>query len=155
MGRVREAISRFIEGEGHRVDATPVDPGTGESELLFRTRGQVFSVTTTEADAGVYSISTAYEIPDWARDPAQNGETLARVSVEHPGVQFSLAHDGSLFVATLDEDAGSPESFTLVFWELVGRVREAGTEAIERIVDRTESKAAAEKFINSFMRGDR
>jgi hypothetical protein len=154
MPRVRETIARFIEGEGHKVDSTPVDPGTGESELLFRTRGQVFSVTTTENDAGVFSISTAYEIPDWAREQATNAETLARVSSEHPGVQFSMAHDGSLFVATLDESAGSPESFTHVFWELLNRVREAGQVAIERIVDRTESKFAAEKFINSLMLGD-
>jgi hypothetical protein len=154
MGRVREAIARFIEAEGHRVDATPVDPGTGESELLFRTRGQVFSVTTTENEGGIYSVSTAYEIPDWARERAHNAETLERVGQEHPGIQFSLAHDGSLFVATLDDAAGTPEKFTHVFWELVGRVREAGTQAIERILDRTESHAAAEKFINSFMLGD-
>jgi hypothetical protein len=154
MPRVRETIARFIEGEGHKVDATPVDPGTGESELLFRSRGQVFSVTTTENDAGVYSISTAYEVPDWAREQTTNADTLARVSVEHEGVNFSMAHDGSLFVATLDEKAGSPEGFTHIFWELVNRVREAGQVAIERIVDRTESKFAAEKFINSFMLGD-
>ena len=154
MGRVRETIARFIEGEGHKVDATPVDPGTGESELLFRTRGQVFSVTTTENDGGIYSISTAYEIPDWARERGHNAETLERVGADHPGVQFSLAHDGSLFVATLDEAAGTPERFTHVFWELVSRVREAGTQAIELIVDRTESRTAAEKFINSFMRGE-
>jgi len=154
MGRVRETIARFIEGEGHKVDATPVDPGTGESELLFRTRGQVFSVTTTENDGGLYSISTAYEIPDWARERGHNAETLERVSNDHPGVQFSLAHDGSLFVATIDEAAGSPEKFTHVFWELVARVREAGTRAIELIVDRTESRVAAEKFINSLLRGE-
>ena len=154
MPRVRETIARFIEGEGHKVDATPVDPGSGESELLFRTRGQVFSVTTTENDGGIYSISTAYEIPDWAREQSTNAETLERVSIEYPGVQFSVAHDGSLFVATLDEAAGTPEGFTHVFWDLVNRVREAGQIAIERIVDRTESRVAAEKFINSFMLGD-
>ncbi len=155
MPRVREAIARFIEAQGHKVDATPVDPGSGVSELLFRSRGQVYSVTTTENDAGLYSISTAYEIPDWARERGHNAETLESVGEDHPGVVFSLAHDGGLFVATLDEAAGTPEAFKEAFWELVGRVREAGAQAIERILDRTESRFAAEKFINSFMRGDR
>jgi hypothetical protein len=155
MANVRERMARFIEGEGHRVDATPVDPGSGVSELLYRTRGQVFSVTTNENDAGLLSISTAYEIPEWARERAQNTEALERIRAAHDGVAFTLAHDGSLFVATLDEKADSMQELQHVFWTLVARLRDAGQEAIEDIVDRTESKVAAEKFINSFMMGDR
>ena len=153
MSNVRERMASFIEGEGHRVDATPVDPGSGVSELLFRTRGQVFSVTTNENDAGLLSISTAYEIPEWARERALNAETLERVRAEYD-IVFTLAHDGSLFVATLDEKADSMQELLNVFWALIARLREAGQEAIEDIVDRTESKVAAEKFINSFMMGD-
>ncbi len=153
MSNVRERMASFIEGEGHRVDATPVDPGSGVSELLFRTRGQVFSVTTNENDAGLLSISTAYEIPEWARERALNAETLERVRAEYD-IAFTLAHDGSLFVATLDEKADSMQELLNVFWALIARLREAGQEAIEDIVDRTESKVAAEKFINSFMMGD-
>jgi len=152
MPTARELIKRFIESEGHKVDAAPPDDA-GVSELLFRTRGQVFSVTTAEGDDTAFSISTAYEIPDWAREPAQNTETLDRVHAEYPNVVFTLAHDGSLFVATLDERAQSSQDLINGFWTLVARLRDAGAEAIEDIVDRTESKVAAEKFINSFMMG--
>lgn len=154
MTRVREMISKFIESEGHRVDVASLDDETGTSEILFRTRGQVFSVTTYENEPGTFTISTAYEVPDWAREQAQNAETLEHVHDEYPDVGFVLAHDDALFVATNDQETGSPEGFMLVFWDAVSRVREAGTLAIERIVDRTESKAAAEKFIESFMRGN-
>lgn len=155
MPSVRDAIARFLEGEGHKVDATPVDSDTGSSELLFRTRGQVFSVVTNESDANIISLSTAYEIPEWARERRQNAEVLERVSNEHPDVLFTLAHDGSLFVATLDREADSTQALLGGFWTIVGRLRDAGQEAIEDILDRTESKAAAEKFINSFMMGER
>lgn len=155
MANVRERMIRFIEGEGHRVDASPVDPGSGVSELLFRTRGQVFSVTTNENDSGLLSISTAYEIPEWARERTQNTEALERVRAGHAGIAFTLAHDGGLFVATVDEKTDSMQEIMHGFWLLVNRVRDAGQEAIEDIVDRTESKVAAEKFINSFMMGDR
>ena len=155
MLSVRETVARFIQGEGHKVDATPIDPDSGTSELLFRTRGQVFSVTTNEKDTGSLSISTAYEIPEWARDEHANTEALDRARAEHPRVTFTLAHDGSLFVATTDEEADSTEELIRQFWILVARVRDAGAQAIEDIVDRTESQAAAEKFINSFMMGDR
>ncbi|HTX56160.1 MAG TPA: hypothetical protein VMD47_03565 [Candidatus Acidoferrales bacterium] len=155
MSSVRERMLRFIEGEGHRVDASPVDPGTGVSELLFRTRGQVFSVTTNENDATLISISTAYEIPEWARERSQNAETLERVRAQHGDVAFTLAHDGSLFVATLEQQATSIQELMSAFWHLVARVREAGSYAVEDMVDRTESKVAAEKFINSFMMPDR
>ncbi|HUN28349.1 MAG TPA: hypothetical protein VMV65_00960 [Alphaproteobacteria bacterium] len=154
MPSAREVITRFIESEGHRVDATPVDPETGVSELLFRTRGQVFSVTTSEHDENALSISTAYEIPDWARERNQNDEALERVHKAHPAVVFTLAHDSGLFVATLDERAASPQDLMNGFWTLVARLRDAGAQAIEDIVDRTESKVAAEKFINSFMTED-
>jgi hypothetical protein len=155
MANVRERMMRFIQDEGHRVDATPVDTGSGVSELLFRTRGQVFSVTTNENDAGMLSISTAYEIPEWARERAQNSEALERVRAGHSGIVFTLAHDGSLFVATVDEKSDTMQDLMHEFWTLVARVRDAGQEAIEDIVDRTESKTAAEKFINSFMMRDR
>ena len=151
---VREAIAQFIQSEGHKVDVSAVDEEAGVSEILFKTRGQVFSVTTYENDPGTYIVSTAYEVPEWAHERSQNAETLLSVNEEYPDIAFIMAHDGGLFVATAQEEPGSPEAFTLAFWETVARVREAGASAIERIVDRTESKAAAEKFINSFMRGD-
>jgi len=154
MANVRERMIHFLEGEGHKVDASPADPGSGVSELLFRTRGQVFSVTTNENDGGLLSISTAYEIPEWARERAQNAEALERVRRVHDRIAFTLAHDGSLFVVTLDEKADSMQELFVAFWSFVGKVRDAGTDAIEDIVDRTESKVAAEKFINSFMAGD-
>ena len=153
MPLVREIISEFIQSEGHKVDISPVDDNGDVTEILFRTRGQVFSVTTKESDPSVYAISTAYEVPDWAASRTQNAETLEHVGEDFPEITFIMAHDGGLFVATSTEEAGTPEAFTHAFWDLVGRVREAGQQAIERIVDRTESRFAAEKFISSFMRG--
>jgi hypothetical protein len=155
MPLVRDTIAQFIQAEGHKVDIASIDEESGVSEILFRTRGQVFSVTTYENAPGTFTISTAYEIPDWAREATTNLETLAHAGDDYPDVAFAMAHDGGLFIASCDEEAGSPEAFTRQIWETVARVREAGSHAIERIVDRTESKAAAEKFINSFMRGER
>ena len=155
MPLVRDVVSQFIQSEGHKVDISPVDDEAGIAEILFRTRGQVFSVTTYEKDPGSYMVSTAYEVPDWARERGQTADTLSQVNDEFPEIAFIMAHDGGLFVATAQEEPGSPEAFTRSFWETVARVREAGANAIERIVDRTESKAAAEKFINSFMLGER
>jgi hypothetical protein len=155
MPLVREILARFIEEQGHRVDLAPVDEERGVTEILFRTRGQVFSVTTYEHDPGAYSISTAYEIPNWARERSQNAEALVGAHEEYPDVHFVMARDGAAFVATCDEDPGSPEAFTHSFWEIVSRLRDAGSYAALRIVDRTQIKIAAEKFIDSLRRGDR
>lgn len=155
MALVRESIARFIQSEGHRVEVSIVDEDDGIAEILFRTRGQVFSVLTNEKQPGTYTITTAYEIPEWARDTAHNEETLRHIEPEYAGVQLMLAHDDSLFVASVEEEPGSPDAFTASFWDLVAHVREAGSRCIERIMNRTESKAAAEKFISSFMRGER
>lgn len=155
MALVRESVARFIQDEGHRVDVSIVDEEDGIAEILFRTRGQVFSVITNEKQPGTFTVSTAYEIPDWARDASHNTETLRHIEDDYPDVQLMLAHDGSLFVASMEEEAESAEAFTAAFWEIVGHVREAGSRSIERMMNRTESRAAAEKFISSFMRGER
>jgi len=152
---VRDTIAKFIENEGHRVDVSPLDEEGGITEILFRTRGQVFSITTYENNPAIYTISTAYEVPEWARESRQNADILRQVELDHPDVRFVLAHDGALFVATSEEEPGSPEAFTRAFWDTVGRVREAGSHCVERILDRSESKAAADKFISSFMKGER
>ncbi len=155
MPHVRDLVANFIASEGHKVDVSAVDADEDMAEILFRTRGQVFSITTTESDPGLFAISTAYEVPEWAAERTTNAETLEHVGAEFPEMTFIMAHDGGLFVVTAQEETGTPEGFTHALWELVARVRDAGAQAIERIVDRTESKAAAEKFISSFMRGER
>lgn len=155
MSDVRAKVSAFIESEGHKTDVTVIDEEAGVAEILFRTRGQTFSVTTYESNPLYYTVSTAYEIPEWAREDPTNVDTLERVQRDYPDVQFVLAHDDALFVVTLEVAPGSPEAFANAFWDIVGRVREAGAKAVERIVDRSESKKAADNFINSFIRGER
>jgi len=155
MTLVRDTVAAFIQEEGHKVDVSVIDESEGVAELLFRTRGQVFSVTTHERNPDFYTLATAYEIPDLARENTNNTETLAIVQGQYPEVQFTMAHDGGLFIAAAQEQPGSPQAFTKAFWDVVNRVRDAGNTAIERIVDRTESKAAADKFINSLTMGER
>ncbi|HVA27570.1 MAG TPA: hypothetical protein VNF68_05290 [Candidatus Baltobacteraceae bacterium] len=155
MTSVRDKVALFIKDEGHRVDVSALEDGAGVAELLFRTRGQVFSVTTDERDAATFTVATAYEIPELARENTTNAETLANAQAEFADVDFAMAHDGSLFIVSTQEAPGSPEAFAKQFWTVVARVREAGTYAIERIVDRTESKAAADKFISSLTMGER
>jgi hypothetical protein len=150
---VRETIATFIESEGHRVDVSVLEESNELAELVFRTRGQMFSIATSEMDPLRFSISTAYEVPEWVRTPTS--ETLAEIESEYPGTRFTLAHDGTIFVATYDEEGVSAEALTQKLWHVIGRLREAGNTAIERMVDRSESKAAADKFIQEFMRGER
>jgi hypothetical protein len=57
---VRDRIAKFIEGEGHRVDTAAVGDTDELTELVFRTRGQTFSVAVSEADPQRFSLSTAY-----------------------------------------------------------------------------------------------
>ena len=155
MTLVRDTVAAFIQEEGHKVDVAIVDESEGTAELLFRTRGQVFSITTYERNPQFFTVATAYEIPDLARENTNNTETLASVQGDYPDVTFTMAHDGGLFIAAAQEQPGSPEAFNKALWEVVNRVRDAGNVAIERIVDRTESKAAADKFINSLTMGER
>ena len=82
MPLVRDLVAQFIQSEGHKVDVSPVDDGEGITEILFRTRGQVFSVTTYENEPGTYMVSTAYEVPDWARERGQTAETHEVVNEE-------------------------------------------------------------------------
>jgi hypothetical protein len=150
MTSARDALVAFIESEGHRTEATPVDGGSGCAEIVFRTRGQTFSVTTFEREPGHFRLSAAYEVPDRAYENARLGDILRDIEADYPSTRFVLAHDDTLLVAAIDCEAPSLEAFAGHFWELVGRLREAGAAALERLVDRSESKAAADKFIRQF-----
>ncbi len=154
LSRIRDTLAAFIQSEGHRVEVSVADGSEALAEVVFRARGQMFSVTVAEIDAAHFSISTAYEVPDWVRDRSGPSDALDDIAREYPGTRFSLAHDGTIFVATLDY-AGDVEGFTEHFWQIIGRLRDAGNTAVERMVDRSESKAAADKFIRQFLRGQR
>lgn len=152
---VHERVARFIESQGHRVDTALVGDAPELAELVFRTRGQTFSVAISELEPQRFSLSTAYEVPDWVRDRAHTRDALGDVSSDFPETRFALAHDDTIFVATVEYDAMDVEAFLENFWDIVGRLRDAGTDAVEHIVDRSESKAAADKFIRQFMKGER
>lgn len=149
----RDDVARFIQAEGHRVEVTAAEGGES-GELLFRTRGYVFSVGVREGDPPRFEIATAYEIPPWARERAQNATTLQDVANDVGDVHFTLAANGKNFVVTLEYGTGPLKTFLQDFWPNVARVREAGVAALERILDRSESRAAADKFIKSLTRGD-
>jgi hypothetical protein len=152
---VAERIARFITEQGHRVEITPVESGEELREVVFRTRGQIFSISVSELEPQRFSISTAYEIPDWVENRSHALGALGDAETEFPEARFTLAHDDTIFVATVEYQATDPDVFMQHFWKLIGRLREAGTSAVERMVDRSESKAAADKFIRQFMRGER
>ncbi len=153
---VSESISRFIEAEGHKVEVTTLEESGALAEIVFRTRGQMFSVAVSEAEPNRFSLSTAYEVPDWVRDKEiAPTDTLADIEGEYPGTRFMLAQDGTIFVATLEYETTGVDEFMQHFWQIVGRLRDAGNTAVERMVDRSESKAAADKFIREFMKGER
>lgn len=153
MTQAREQLADFIQSQGHRVQMTLADDDDTVAELLFRVRGSVVSVRVREGDPPAFQIATAYEIPPWARERAQNANTLYDVATNLDDVRFTLASNGKNFAATLDCDDMALESFQRSLWPNVARVREAGIAAIERILDRTESHAAADKFIRSLQRG--
>lgn len=155
MVSVRERIARFIENEGHRVETALVDETPELAELVFRTRGQTYSVAVSELEPNRFSMSTAYEVPQTLHDHAHMQETFGDLSGDYPETRFSLAHDDTIFIATVEYEAIDVEGFLEAFWQIVGQLREAGTGAVERMVDRSESRAAADKFISQFMKGER
>jgi hypothetical protein len=152
---VRARVAQFIVNEGHRVDTTLVGDNDELAELVFRTRGQTFSVAVSELEPQRFSFSTAYEVPEEVRDRAQPREALDDVHGDFPETRFTLAHDDTIFIATIQYDAIDVETLLQNFWGIIGRLRDSGNVAVARMVDRSESKAAADKFIRQFMKGER
>ena len=152
---VRDRIARFVEEQGHRVEIARVGDADELCELVFRTRGQTFSLAISELEPDRFSLSTAYEVPETLGDPEQIREALREMERANPGLRFALAHDDTIFILTLESRDVGVEAFVEKFWDVVGRVRQAGNGAIEHMLDRSQSKAAADKFIRQFMKGSR
>ena len=56
--RVCEKIARFIEHEGHKVERASVAHAPELSELVFRARGQAYSLAVSELEPDRFSLST-------------------------------------------------------------------------------------------------
>jgi hypothetical protein len=145
----RDRLAQFIEGEGHRVEVTISESDENDATLLFRTRGCIITLAVHEDEPPRFTIAAAYEIPSWARECAQNAMALHDAASAVKGVRFTLAENGKNFATVLESSAESVETFQRGFWPNVARVREAGVSALEHILDSSESRAAADKFIKS------
>lgn len=150
-----ERIAQFVREQGHRVDIAAVEGSDQLSELVFRTRGQTFSLAVSEAEPERFSLSTAYEVPDGVSDRSQVREALGDIESDEPALRFTLAHDDTIFVVTLESRTTGVDELLEHFWDVVGRLRVAGQDAVERMLDRSQSKAAADKFIRQFMKRSR
>lgn len=152
---VRDRIAQFIQEQGHRVETASVGDADELCELVFRTRGQTFSLAVSELEPQRFSLSTAYEVPDTVRDPGQVRDALQELEGDDPALRFTLAHDDTIFIVTLESRSTGVDALLEGFWDIVGRLRQSGSAAVERMLDRSESKAAADKFIRQFMKGSR
>ncbi len=152
---MRESIARFIESQGHRTEISLLDESGSVATIHFRTRGNDVAVTVSEKDANYFSVSTAFELPPWAHDRAKNAEIFLDLQASLKAVKFFYIDQGNAFVAAIEQFSSSTEEFEKILWRVTGIVREAGTTALERILDSNVTKAAAEKFINEFMKGER
>ena len=152
---MREIVARFIESEGHRAEIDVESESAGDAVIRLRVRGQSVSVGTSERDPNYFSVSIAFVLPDFVAEPAQSAAALLELQASFKAVKFFFAQGGTVLVSAIEQFSSTPQEFTEQFWRIVGIVRDAGMAAVERILDRSESKAAAERFINDFMRGQR
>ena len=119
---VRDRIARFIQEQGHRVEIARVGDADELSELVFRTRGQTFSLAISELEPERFSLSTAYEVPDnGARCRLRCATRLKELEGDDPEVRFTLAHDDTIFIITLESRTTGVDALLEGFWEIVGR----------------------------------
>ena len=108
---------------------------------------------TSGTDPTYFSIALPYVLPEWARDQLQAGPILLDLQSTFKAVKFFYTNGGATLISAIEQFSSSPDEFAVHFWRLVGIVRDAGSTAIERILDRSETRAAADRFISNFMRG--
>jgi len=143
---------RFIESEGHRAELELHDTDGGAT-IRLRVRGQTLAVMTSGTDPTYFSIALPYVLPEWARDQLQAAPILLELQSTFKAVKFFYTNEGATLISAVEQFCGSADEFAAHFWRLVGIVRDAGSSAIERILDRSETRAAADRFISTFMRG--
>jgi len=153
MEFLRDRIAHFIAEEGHRTTIELHGENPDVAAITLRARGQQIWVSVSEDDETFYVVAAMHELPTWARDAKQNAALLLELQESMKAVKFYPSQDRAGVVAAVEQFASSPEEFMQHFWKLVELVRESGASAVARILDRTESKSAAEKFIDAFMRG--
>lgn len=153
MSTAAEHIAAFLLEEGHRPQIDDIDPENGVTAVHFRARGRTFTVAVSQRDPHFFSVSSAYELPDWARDETQSAPVLVELQSIYKSIKFFYTENGGAIVAAVEQISSDVDEFCSQFWRLVSIVRDGANAALERIIDHSETKAAADKFINDFMSG--
>ncbi len=147
-----QIVASFLEAQGHRTAVEHLDPNEEAVLVRFRARGTAFFVATSQSDPTFFTLTTTVMLPTWARDQAQGAPIVLALQNDYKAVKFFYGDEDTL-VASIEQFSASADEFVTHLWRCVGIIREASSAAITRIIDRGESRAAAEKFINDFMRG--
>ncbi len=153
MSASSDQIAAFLLEEGHKARVDDIDPENGLTAIHFRARGRTFTVVVSERDPHFFSISSTYDLPDWARDEAQSAPVLVELQSIYKSIKFFYTDNGAAIVAAVEQISSDATEFCSQFWRLVSIVRDGANAALERIIDHSETKAAADKFINDFMKG--
>lgn len=148
----REHIAAYLVNAGHRTEVFIHNEDQSYATVHFRTRGHAFTISVTEQDQQFFAVSTPFEVPGFARDQSRSAPTLLDLQGTFKAIKFYFGENSETLVAAVEQFC-TVDDFCEHLWRIVSVLRDAGRTALEQIVDRSESKAAADKFIGEFMKG--
>ncbi|GEM_PF-1383997 len=151
----RERLVQLLAHDGHRAEVERHDESERFVSVHFRARHKHVTVTLTDTDTRFFAVAIAFELPEWARDRTRSAPILIDLQASFKAVKFYFSDDGAALLAAVEQFSSSIDEFYKHVWRIVGVLHEAGSVAMERILDSSESKAAADKFIQDFMRGQK
>ena len=146
-----ERVSAFIKSEGHVTEDTILDDSTITG---FRSRGLNFSARTLANDDGFLELSCTMSLESRIEFTAGLLRALWDCQGRFKCVKFGIDEDATAFTCAIESYFAEPDGYQPTFWRSISTIEAALHAGLREIRTRPTAKAAAQKFIEEFTRGD-
>jgi hypothetical protein len=151
VSTLAERVSAFINAQGHLTQVnTSNDKATA---VRFRSRGLAYTVWTMNDDNAYLQLSCAITLQPGVTFDIPLLRALCECQEHFKCVKFSLEHDDTLFVCSVEAFFAEPDGYQPTFWRSVAVIESAVNKAMTHIWAKHSVKAAADKFIEELSQG--
>lgn len=150
MKTLADRVSAFINAEGHLTQTdTSNEHVTG---IGFNSRGLKYTAWCMHDDDTFLQLSCAMGLEPVVFD-APLLRALWDCQAGFKSVKFSLEHDSTLFVCSVEAFFAGPEGYQPTFWRSISVIDTALRAGLNEI-GKYSTKSAAEKFMQELSQGN-
>jgi hypothetical protein len=143
VSTLAERVSAFINAQGHLTETNTSNAKA--TAVRFRSRGLAYTAWTMNDDDAYLQLSCAMTLQPGVTFDVPLLRTLWECQEHFKCAKFSLEHEDTLFVCSVELFFAGPDGYQPTFWRSVGVIESAVKEPMTKIWAKHLPKPPAQK----------